>query len=102
MERTHDPSGAALDTFGPLDREQELSRGRPKRVDCRGSRCAWNDLKTFSTQSVEPAPSPGRRILSNVIPANGLPAPNPIDLKKRNATPLRGVFCVRVNCCDVA
>ena len=41
--------GAALDTFRPLDREQELSRGRPKRVDCRGSRCAWNDLKTSST-----------------------------------------------------
>src|ERR1700740_3531463 len=86
MVRTHDPSrGAALEPFRPLDREQELSRGRPKRVDCRGSRCAWNDLKTFSTPSVlnvrldQGASRAGGfaeedRILSNLIPANGLSA----------------------------
>ena len=31
-----------------LDREKELLRGGPKRVDCRGSLCVWNDLDTFS------------------------------------------------------
>jgi hypothetical protein len=32
-----------------LDREKELLRGGPNRVDCCGSLCAWNDLETFST-----------------------------------------------------
>jgi hypothetical protein len=28
-----------------LDREKELLRVGPKRVDCRGSLCVWNDLE---------------------------------------------------------
>jgi len=32
-----------------LEREKELLRGGPKRVDCCGSLCAWNGLETFST-----------------------------------------------------
>jgi hypothetical protein len=42
-----------------LDREKKLWRGRPKRVDCCGSLCAWNNLETFSIQRVERAFSPG-------------------------------------------
>jgi hypothetical protein len=42
-----------------LDREKELLRGGPKRLDGCGSLCAWNDLETFSTPAFERALSPG-------------------------------------------
>ena len=59
-----------------LDREDKLLRGGPKRVDCCGSLCAWNDLETFFNPSVlSERLVPGRRILWNTIPANGLFAP---------------------------
>jgi hypothetical protein len=41
--------GSRIGKVPSLDREKELSRGGPKRVDYCGSLCAWNDLETFST-----------------------------------------------------
>jgi len=41
--------GSRIKMVLSLDREKELLRGGPKRVDCSGSLCAWNDLETFST-----------------------------------------------------
>jgi hypothetical protein len=95
--------GAALDTFRPLDREQELSRGRPKRVDCRGSRCG-----------VELPKDVFNPIWLNVRLVQGVASyltsyqqivclrRHPIDLKKRNATPLRSGWWLRVTYCYVA
>src|ERR1700756_1857585 len=115
MARTPAPSaeGAALDAFRPLDREQELSRGRPKRVDCRGSRCAWNDLKTFSTSAcltcdysrAPVAPEALRRRIASYLTSYQQTVclrRHPIDLKKRNATPLRSGWWLRVTYCYVA
>jgi hypothetical protein len=42
-----------------LDREKDLLRGGPKRVDCCGSLGAWNDVETFSTPALERALRPG-------------------------------------------
>jgi hypothetical protein len=35
-----------------LDQEKELWRGGPKRVDCCGSLCAWNDLVSCPINNV--------------------------------------------------
>jgi hypothetical protein len=68
--------GSRIRKVPSFDREKELLRIGPKRVDCCGSLCARNHLETFSTRSVLSVRwVPGRRILSNAIPANGLSAP---------------------------
>jgi hypothetical protein len=41
--------GSRIKTLTSLDREKELLRVGPKRVDCCGSLCGGNDLETFST-----------------------------------------------------
>ena len=43
--------GSRIKMVPSLDREKELLRGGPKRVDCCGSLCAWNDLETSSAQA---------------------------------------------------
>jgi hypothetical protein len=44
--------GSPIKMDPSLDREEKLLRGGPKRVDCCGSLCAWNDLETFFNPSV--------------------------------------------------
>jgi hypothetical protein len=39
--------GSRIKMVPSLEREKELLRGGPKRVDCRGSLCAWKDLEMF-------------------------------------------------------
>jgi hypothetical protein len=39
--------GSRIRKVPSLDREKELLRGGPKRVDCCGSLCAWKNLETF-------------------------------------------------------
>jgi hypothetical protein len=41
--------GSRIRKVPSLDREKEVLRIGPKRVDCCGSLCARNDLETFST-----------------------------------------------------
>jgi hypothetical protein len=43
--------GSCIRKILSLNRERELLRGGPKRVDCCGSLCPWNDLETFSTRA---------------------------------------------------
>ena len=59
-----------------LNREEELLRGGPKRVDCCGSLVRVERPRDGFNRSVLSARLvPGRRILSNATPANGLSAP---------------------------
>ena len=82
-----------------LDREKDLLRGRPKRVDCCGSRCAWNDLKTVSTPAcLRRVGSRGVASYRTLYQQTLCPRRHPIDLKMRNATPLRSAWCVRGAC----
>jgi hypothetical protein len=90
-----------------LDQEQELLRGGPKRVDCLPEDFRWLRLPVrverprdvFNPSVLGVRLVPGRRILSNAIP---VPRPrdlrrHPIDLRTRNATPLRSGCCVRAS-----
>jgi hypothetical protein len=48
MSHNPEPEGSHIREVPSLDREKDILRGEPKRVDC-CSLCAWNDLETFST-----------------------------------------------------
>jgi hypothetical protein len=63
--------------MGPSwEREKELLRGGPKRVDWCGSLfAAERPRDVFNPSVLNVRLVPGRRILSNAIPADGLSAP---------------------------